>query len=79
MKTLHMGVLICCVLVISGCASRGPYDFFTTRYSVDASEFDRGYEVGIAFAKTEVRFGSSPNDVPSSMQKKMRVTIGSLV
>ena len=69
MKIRHIGVLFCCVLVSSGCASKGSYNFFTTRYSVEAGEFDRGYEAGIAFAKTEGRFSSSPKDVPSSMQK----------
>ena len=68
MKIRHIGVLFCCVLVSSGCASKGSYNFFTTRYSVDTGEFDRGYEAGIAFAKTEGRFSSSPKDVPSSMQ-----------
>ena len=29
----------------------------------------RGYKAGIAFAKTEGSFSSSPKDVPSAMQK----------
>ena len=45
------------------------HDFFMNRYSVDTDEFDRGYKAGIAFAKTEGPFNSSPKDVPSAMQK----------
>ena len=69
MKFQQIGALFCCVLVISGCASTTSYDFFMTRYSVDTDEFDRGYKAGIAFAKTEGPFNSSPKDVPSAMQK----------
>ena len=69
MKFQQIGALFCCVLVISGCASTTSYDFFMTRYSVDTDEFNRGYKAGIAFAKTEGPFSSSPKDVPSAMQK----------
>ena len=69
MKFQQIGALYCCVLVISGCASTTSYDFFTTRYSVDTEEFDRGYKAGLAFAKTEGPFSSRPKDVPSAMQK----------
>lgn len=69
MKIRQIALLFCCVLVCSGCGSKGSYSFFATRYPVDAEEFERGYEAGIAFAKTEGRFSSSPKDVPSSMQK----------
>ena len=69
MKFQQIGALCCCVLVISGCASTTSYDFFITRYSVDTDEFNRGYKAGIAFAKTEGPFNSSPKDVPSAMQK----------
>ena len=69
MKFQQICALCCCVLVISGCASTTSYDFFTTRYSVDTEEFDRGYKAGIAFAKTEGPFSSRPKDVPSAMQK----------
>ena len=68
MKLQQIGALCCCILVISGCASTTSRDFFTTRYSLDTEEFDRGYEAGIAFAKTEGPFNSSPKDVPSAMQ-----------
>ena len=69
MKFQQISALFCCVLVISGCASSTSHDFFMTRYSVDTEEFDRGYKAGIAFAKTEGPFNSSPKDVPSAMQK----------
>ena len=69
MKFKQIGALCCCILVLSGCASTTSYDFFTTRYSIDTDEFDRGYKAGIAFAKTEGPFNSSPKDVPSAMQK----------
>ena len=69
MKFQQIGALFCCILIIAGCASSTSYDFFTTRYSVDTEEFDRGYETGLAFAKTEGPFSSSPKDVPSAMQK----------
>ena len=69
MKFQQIGALFCCILAISGCASTTSYDFFTTRYSLDTEEFDRGYKAGIAFAKTEGPFNSSPKDVPSAMQK----------
>lgn len=69
MKFQQIGALFCCILVIAGCASTTSYDFFTTRYSLDTEEFDRGYNTGIAFAKTEGPFNSSPKDVPSAMQK----------
>ena len=69
MKFQQIGALFCCILVISGCASSTSYDFFTTRYSVDTEEFDRGYKTGIAFARTEGSFNASPKDVPSAMQK----------
>ena len=69
MKSKQIGALFCCILVIAGCASSTSYDFFTTRYSLDTEEFDRGYKAGIAFAKTEGPFNSSPKDVPSAMQK----------
>ena len=69
MKFQQIGALFCCVLVISGCASTTSHNFFMTRYSVDTDEFDRGYKAGIAFAKTEGPFNSSPKDVPSAMQK----------
>ena len=69
MKFQQIGALFCSVLVISGCASSTSYDFFINRYSLDTEEFDRGYEMGLAFAKTEGPFSSSPKDVPSVMQK----------
>ena len=69
MKFQQIGALFCCILVISGCASTTSHDFFMNRYSVDTEEFDRGYKAGIAFAKTEGPFNSSPKDVPSAMQK----------
>ena len=69
MKFKQIGALCCCILVLSGCASTTSYDFFTTRYSIDTDEFDRGYKAGITFAKTEGPFNSSPKDVPSAMQK----------
>ena len=69
MKFQQIGALFCCILVISGCASTTSHDFFMNRYSLDADEFDRGYKAGIAFAKTEGPFNSSPKDVPSAMQK----------
>ena len=69
MKFQQIGALFCCILVISGCASSTSYDFFTNRYSLDTEEFDQGYKAGIAFAKTEGPFNSSPKDVPSAMQK----------
>ena len=69
MKFQQIGALFCCVLVIAGCASSTSYDFFMSRYSLDTEEFDRGYETGLAFAKTEGPFNSSPKDVPSAMQK----------
>ena len=69
MKFQQIGALFCCILVISGCASSTSYDFFTNRYSLDTEQFDRGYKAGIAFAKTEGPFNSSPKDVPSAMQK----------
>ena len=69
MKFQRIGALCCCILVLSGCASTTSYDFFTTRYSIDTEEFDRGYKTGIAFAKTEGPFSSRPKDVPSAMQK----------
>lgn len=56
-------------LVLSGCASITSHDSFMNQYSLDADEFDRGYKAGIAFAKTEGPFSSSPKDVPSAMQK----------
>ena len=65
----QIGALFCCILAISGCASSTSYDFFTNRYSLDTEEFDRGYNAGLAFAKTEGPFNSSPKDVPSAMQK----------
>ena len=69
MKFQQIGALFCCALVIAGCASTTSHDFFTNRYSLDTEEFDRGYEMGLAFAKTEGPFNSSPKDVPSAMQK----------
>ena len=69
MKFQQIGALFCCILAVSGCASSTSYDFFTNRYSLDTEEFDRGYKAGIAFAKTEGPFNSSPKDVPSAMQK----------
>ena len=69
MKFQQIGALFCSVLIISGCASSTSHDFFMNRYSLDAEQFDRGYEAGIAFAKTEGPFSSSPKDVPSAMQK----------
>ena len=69
MKFQQIGALFCCILILSGCAATTSYDFFTTRYSIDTEEFDRGYKAGIAFAKTEGPFSSSPKDVPSVMQK----------
>ena len=69
MKFQQIGALFCSVLVIAGCASSTSHDFFTNRYSLDTEEFDRGYETGLAFAKTEGPFNSSPKDVPSAMQK----------
>ena len=69
MKFQQIGALFCSVLVISGCASSTSHNFFMSRYSLDTEEFDRGYETGIAFAKTEGPFNSSPKDVPSAMQK----------
>ncbi len=69
MKVQHIGALCCCVLVLSGCASTTSHDFFIIQYSVDTEEFDRGYKAGIAFAKTEGPFSSSPKNVPSAMQK----------
>ena len=69
MKFQQIGALFCCILVISGCASSTSYDFFTNRYSLDTEQFDRGYKAGLAFAKTEGPFNSSPKDVPSAMQK----------
>ena len=69
MKFQQIGALFCSVLVIAGCASTTSHEFFMSRYSLDTAEFDRGYEAGIAFAKTEGPFSSSPKDVPSAMQK----------
>ena len=69
MKFQRIGALLCCILVISGCASSTSHDFFTNRYSLDAEEFDRGYNAGLAFAKTEGPFSGSPKDIPSAMQK----------
>ena len=69
MKFRQISALFCCILVLSGCASTTSHDFFTNRYSLDNEEFDRGYKAGIAFAKTEGPFNSSPKDVPSAMQK----------
>ena len=69
MKFQQIGALFCSVLVIAGCASSTSHDFFTNRYSLNTEEFDRGYETGLAFAKTEGPFSSSPKDVPSAMQK----------
>ena len=69
MKFQQIGALFCSVLVISGCAASTSHNFFMSRYSLDTEEFDRGYETGIAFAKTEGPFNSSPKDVPSAMQK----------
>ena len=69
MKLKQIGALFCCILVLSGCASTTSHDFFMNRYSLDTEEFDRGYKAGIAFAKTEGPFNSSPKDVPSAMQK----------
>ena len=69
MKFQQIGALFCSVLIISGCASSTSHDFFINRYSLDTEEFDRGYEMGLAFAKTEGPFSSSPKDVPSVMQK----------
>ena len=62
MKFRQIGAIFCCILVISGCASSTSYDFFTNRYSLDIEEFDRGYNAGLAFAKTEGPFSSSPCD-----------------
>ena len=69
MKFQQIGALFCCILIIAGCASSTSHDFFTNRYSLDTEEFDRGYKAGIAFAKTQGSFSSSPKDLPSAMQK----------
>ena len=69
MKFRQIGALFCSILVIAGCASSTSHDFFINRYSLDTEEFDRGHKAGIAFAKTEGPFSSSPKDVPSAMQK----------
>ena len=69
MKFQQICALCCYVLVFSGCASTTSYDFFMNRYSVDVDKFDHGYKAGVAFAKTEGPFSSSPKDVPSAMQK----------
>ena len=69
MKFQQIGALFCSVLIISGCASSTSHDFFINQYSLDTEEFDRGYEMGLAFAKTEGPFSSSPKDIPSAMQK----------
>ena len=75
MKFQQIGALFCCcVLVISGCASTS-YDFFITWHSVDTEEFDQGHKAGIAFAKTEGPFSSSPKDVPSAIRP---TSVGSL-
>ncbi|MYE88590.1 hypothetical protein F4X33_06300 [Candidatus Poribacteria bacterium] len=69
MKFQQIGALFCSVLIIAGCAASTSHEFFINRYSLDTKEFDRGYEAGTAFAKTEGHFNSSPKDVPSAMQK----------
>ena len=69
MKFQQIGAFLCCILVLAGCAASTSHDFFMNRYSLDTEEFDRGYEAGTAFAKTEGHFNSSPKDVPSAMQK----------
>ena len=69
MKFRQIGALFCSVLIISGCASSTSHDFFLNRYSLETEQFDRGYEMGLAFAETEGPFNSSPKDIPSAMQK----------
>ena len=78
MKFQQVGALFCCILVISGCASNTSHDFFMNRYSVDTDEFDRGYKAGIAFAKTEGPFNSSPEGCAICDAKNHRNRIGFL-
>ena len=78
MKLKQIGALFCCVLVISGCASTTSHNFFMTRYSVDTDEFDRGYKAGIAFAKTEGPFNSSPRGCTICDAKNNRDRVGFL-
>ena len=58
----------CFLIILSGCATTASRDFFTTRHDLDMPAFDRGYEEGIALAKTEGMF-STDKDLPAFMEK----------
>lgn len=60
--------LFCGLIIFYGCA-KTTKDFFIDRYPVEAREFARGYEDGIALAKTEGVLSISPKDVPTFMTK----------
>ena len=68
--------LLCCLIILSGCATTTTYEFVKQQTSINIQEFDQGYKDGIAFANTEGLWSGDSKTVPSFMKEIIKTETG---